>query len=70
MNNELIEELSRNKAEQTATKRILDTYYKDEKKRTKLFNKINYLKKQEEKIKFRIRLERQIKKNEKSREKF
>ena len=67
MNNELIEILSKLKAEESATKRALDKYYKDDKKREKLFYKLNQIKKKQEMIKFKIRLERQMNKDEKFR---
>ena len=64
-NNELIEQLSLLAMEEKCLKRNLDKYYNDTNERRKMFNKLRENKKKVEQIKFKIRLERQMKNNEK-----
>lgn len=64
--NELIEELSKLTLQEKSLKRNLDVCYYDSKKREKLFKEIDETKNKIKKIKFKIRLEREIK-NEKFR---
>lgn len=59
--NELIERLSNLKLEEKNLKRVLDVYYRDENMRTKAFNKIKKIKKEMEQIKFKLRLEKELK---------
>ncbi len=63
--NELIEELSKLTLQEKSLKRNLDVCYYDSKKREKLFKEIDEVKKKIKKIKFKIRLEREMKNNEK-----
>ena len=65
-NNELIERLSILKLQEKNLLRILDRVYNDLDKRTRVFNQIKEIKKETENIKFKIRLEREMKKNENS----
>lgn len=65
-NNELIDVLSKLQLEEKSLKRNLDINYCDEKTRTKLFNRIKEIKKEMEKINFKLRVEKEIR-NEKSR---
>ncbi len=59
--NELIERLSNLKLEEKNLKRVLDVYYRDENMRTKAFNKIKKVKKDIEQIKFKLKLEKELK---------
>ena len=63
-NDELIEQLSNLKLQEKALKRALDRVYNDVEMRTQLFNKIKKLKKEIDLIKFKIRLVKEMKKNE------
>lgn len=63
-NNDLIEQLSNLKLEEKSLKRNLDRFYYDVDARTKLFERIEENKKEINNIKFKIRLEREIRKNE------
>lgn len=65
MNDKLIDELARLKLEKNSLIRGLDTNYYDYEKRTKLFNRIKEVKKEIAQVKFRIRLEKELRKNEK-----
>lgn len=62
-NNELIERLSILKLQEKNLLRVLDRVYNDLDKRTRVFNQIKEIKKETESIKFKIRLEREMKKN-------
>lgn len=62
-NNELIERLSILKLQEKNLLRVLDRVYNDLDKRTRVFNQIKEIKKEIESIKFKIRLEREMKKN-------
>ena len=68
MNNELIDKLSKLKLEESCLKRNLDMNYLDLELRTKIFKRIKENKKEIELVKFKIRLEKEMKKNEKFRE--
>lgn len=61
MNNELIEELSKLELQKKHLIRCLDSQYYNKCQRAKTFEKIKDLKKQIEKLKFKIRLNREIK---------
>jgi hypothetical protein len=61
MNNTLIEQLSKLKLEEVAVKRGLDKNLSN-KERTKMFNRLKEIKKKQESIKFKIELERKLKK--------
>ena len=64
-NDKLIEKLSNLQLQENALRRGLDNvYYKNIKERTRLFNEIKKVKKEIEKVKFQIRLRREIEKNE------
>lgn len=65
-NNELIDVLSKLQLEEKSLKRNLDINYCDEKTRTKLFTRIKEIKKEMDKINFKLRIEKEIR-NEKSR---
>lgn len=60
-NNELIDKLSKLKLEETSLKRELDKRYNDSKKRTELFTRIKDIKKEENKIEFMLRINKEIK---------
>lgn len=61
MNNELIEKLSNLKLEESNIKRNLDKYYCNEAVRTRLFIKLDKIKKEIKKVKFKLELERKLK---------
>ena len=61
MNNTLLDRLTQLDLEERTLKRSLDASYCNEKERTRLFNKIKLIKKEKDKIKFKIHLERKIK---------
>ena len=67
MNNDLIEKISNLELEKKSLIRCLDTSYFDYEKRTELFNRIKEIKKEIQQIKFKIRLEKELKKDEKFR---
>lgn len=60
-NDKLIEKLSKLKLEEASLKRSLDVKYCNKKTRTFLFNKIKKLKKEIEKVNFKLRMERKMK---------
>ena len=60
MVNKLIDDLSKLNAEEKALKRSLDISYYDSNKRTEMFNKLEECKKNIEKVKFKIRMERKL----------
>ena len=62
-NNELLDELVKLELEEKCITRNLNTHYYNEKARSCLFSKLNKIKKEIEKTKFKLRLERGIKKN-------
>lgn len=61
MNNTLIEQLSKLKLEEVAVKRGLDKNLSNT-ERTKMFNRLKEIKKKQETIKFKLELERKMKK--------
>lgn len=61
MNNELINQLSKLKLEETALKRHIDRNYYNIEVRTKLFIRLKDVKNEIERIKFKIRLEKEKK---------
>lgn len=67
-NNELIEQLSNLEMQKKSLLRELDKIYNNLDKRTKTFNKIKQIIKDIEQVKFKIRLEKEMNKNEKFRE--
>ena len=66
MNDRLIDKLSNLELEEKSIRRGLDRYYMDDKARTRMFNRLKDLKKEKEQVKFKLRLERELR-NEKSR---
>ena len=60
MANKLIDDLTKLCAEEKALKRVLDITYYDENKRTEMFAKLKECKKNIEKVKFKIRMEREL----------
>ena len=66
MNDKLIDKLSNLELEEKSIKRGLDRYYMDLNARTRMFNRLQELKKEKEQVKFKLRLEKELK-NEKSR---
>lgn len=64
MSDKLIEELSNLELEEKFVKRNLDRYYRDEESRDRLFYRLKKIKKEKEQIKFKLRLEKELK-NEK-----
>lgn len=62
-NDELIEKLSKLRLEENCLKRNLDINYLDEEIRTKIFKRIKENKNEIELVKFKIRLEKEMKKN-------
>ena len=67
MNNDLISKLSNLKLEENNIRRNIDKFYLDNKMRTRLFKRLKENSKEQEMIKFKMRLEKKIK-NEKLRE--
>lgn len=65
-NERLIDKLAMLDMEEKSIRRNLNTYYVDIEKRTKLFAKLNKVKKEIEKVKFKLRVEREIRKNDKN----
>lgn len=66
MNDRLIDKLSNLELEEKSIRRGLDRYYMDDKARTRMFNRLKDLKKEKEQVKFKLRLERELR-NEKLR---
>lgn len=62
MNNKLIDELAMLKLKEKNLKRVLDIYFYDPKKRESNFKELKNVKKDIEKIKFKLRIERKMKK--------
>ena len=63
-NDELIDKLSNLEMQRKRLLRILDQVYNNSNKRTKTFNEIKLVKKEIEQTKFKIRLEKEMRKNE------
>lgn len=63
-NNNLIERLSGLQLKEKALLRELDIVYNDFELRTKTFNKIKEVKSEINKVKFKLRLEKELRKNE------
>lgn len=66
MNDKLIEKLSNLELEESSVKRGLDRYYRNENDRSRLYKRLQEIKKEKEQVKFKLRLEKELK-NEKSR---
>ena len=64
MNNELIEKLSLLTLEKKFLKRELDNIWYDREKKTKIFNKLKYVNKEIEYVKFKLELERKMRNGE------
>ena len=64
MSNELINQLSKLKLERNSIKRNIDTNYRNRKIRIDLFNKLKEVDKEIEKVKFKLRLEKEMKNEE------
>ena len=61
MNDKLIDELTKIEMEEKAIKRNLDRYYRDERCRTRCYYRLRDLKHMKERLKFKIRLEKELK---------
>ena len=61
MNDKLIEQLSKYRLEETSIKRELDRNYRSDVIRTRMFKRLKFIKKEQERLKFRLRLEKEIK---------
>lgn len=64
-NERLIEKLARLELERNSVRRNLNTYYADKEKRERLYKKLKQVKNEIELVKFKLRMEREIRKNEK-----
>lgn len=64
-NERLIEKLAMLEMGEKSIKRNLNTYYVDKEKRAKLFGKLHKIQKDIERVKFKLRIEREIRKNDK-----
>lgn len=64
-NERLIEKLAMLEMGEKSIRRNLNTYYVDKEKRTKLFAKLHKIQKDIERVKFKLRIEREIRKNDK-----
>lgn len=60
MNNKLIDELSMLVLKEKNLKRVLDIYFYDPRKRTEAFNELKQVKKDIEKVKFKLNVERKM----------
>jgi len=65
MNDKLIDKLSNLDLEEKSVKRGLDRYYRYESDRSRLYKRLEEIKKEKEQVKFKLRLEKELK-NEKS----
>jgi len=63
-NERLIEKLAMLEMNEKSIRRNLNTYYVDKEKRAKLFKKLHQVHKDIECVKFKLRIEREIRKNE------
>lgn len=61
MNSELIGKLSKLKLEETSIKRELDRYYRDDAIRSRMFKRLKQIKKEQDKLQFKLRMEKMIK---------
>lgn len=61
MNDKLIEQLSNLELEEKSVKRGLDRYYTNKKYRERLFAKLDKIRKEKEQVKFKLRLEKELK---------
>ena len=61
MSNILIDKLSMLVLKEKNLKRVLDIYYYDPRKRTEAFNELKQVKNDIEKVKFKLKIEREIK---------
>ena len=64
MSNELISKLSKLKLERGCIKRNIDTNYKHPKIKTELFERLKEVDKEIEKVKFKLKLEKEMKKDD------
>ena len=64
MNNELINQLSKLKLQESANKRNLDRNYYNRKVRDKLFNELKEVQSEIKRIEFKIKLEKENSKND------
>ena len=60
MGNKLIDKLANLTMEEKSLRRCLDIKYYDDEKRTQIFARIDKCKKEIEKVKFKIRMERKL----------
>ena len=65
MSDKLIDKLSNLDLEEKSVKRGLDRYYRNENDRSRLYKRLQEIKKEKEQVKFKLRLEKELK-NEKS----
>lgn len=63
--NELLDIFTKLDLEEKSVKRNLDINYLDAKTRTKMFYRLKELKKEKERVKFMLKVEREIRRNEK-----
>lgn len=62
MNDKLIDKLTKLELEEKCIKRNLDRYYRNENDRTRLYKRLQEIKKEKEQVKFKLRLEKELKK--------
>ena len=65
MSDKLIDKLSNLDLEEKSVKRGLDRYYRNENDRSRLYKRLQEIKKEKEQVKFKLRLEKELN-NEKS----
>lgn len=63
-NERLIDKLTKLELERKSVRRNLNTYYADKEKRERLYKKLKQVKNEIELVKFKLRIEREIKKND------
>ena len=63
-NERLIERLAMLEMGEKSIRRNINTYYVDKEKREKLFKRLHQVQKEIELVKFKLRVEREIRKNE------
>lgn len=66
MSDKLIDKLSNLDLEEKSVKRGLDRYYRNENDRSRLYKRLQEIKREKEQVKFKLRLEKELR-NEKSR---